>query len=83
MMRLYELMTDHPGSAGETYFGPMAFALNMSRLMVLAAGAAFIHALLPFLFETTASGMMARLNDAMQHRGDDKQEQGNVSMGSV
>lgn len=82
-MNLQKLMTKHPNSVGESYFGHMAFALNMSRLMVLAGGAAFIHALLPFMFETTASRMMARLNGAMHHRGDETKDETNVSMGSV
>ena len=82
-MNLHKMMTDHPNSVGESYFGHMAFALNMSRLMFLAAGAAFVHALLPFMFETTASGMMARLNDSMHHRGKDERDQANVPVGSL
>lgn len=83
MMSLQKLMTEHPNSVGESYFGHMAFALNMSRLMLLAGGAAFIHALLPFLFETTASRMMTQLNDAIHHRGDEERDQTDVQMGGL
>lgn len=82
-MGLQKLMTEHPNSVGESYFGHMKFALNMSRIMVLAGGAAFVHALLPFLFESTASGMMAQLNNAMQHRGDEETDRTDVQMGSL
>ena len=49
--RLARLFTDHPASVDETYFGHMAFAGWFAGRLFMAAGAALIHALLPFLFE--------------------------------
>ena len=82
-MPLKKLMTDHPNSVGETYFGHMAFALVMSGRMALAAGAALVHAFLPFLFETTASRLLARMNHSIQHRGTSDKEPRNVPVGSL
>lgn len=53
--------TDHPASVNETYFGHMVFALTFAGWMLLAAGAALVHAILPFAFDSTASRIVARL----------------------
>ena len=42
----------------------MRFAAGFSARLFLAAGAALVHAILPFCFEKTASGLI----DAMHHR---------------
>lgn len=55
----------HPRSVGESYFQHMASALSFFGLLVAAAGAALIHALLPALFEKTASRIVVRLHDRM------------------
>jgi hypothetical protein len=46
---------DHPASVDESYFGHMRFALGFAGTLFAAGGAALIHALIPPLFETTAS----------------------------
>ena len=45
----------HPASVNESYFGHMRFALGFAGTLLAAGGAALIHALIPPLFETTAS----------------------------
>ena len=45
----------HPASVGETYVEHMAFAAWFASKLFLAGGAALVHAIIPFLFETTAS----------------------------
>ena len=60
-MSIARLFTDHPASVGEDYFGHMAFALKFSGLLMLAASAALIHAVLPFLCQTTASRIVQGL----------------------
>ena len=60
-MSIARLFTDHPASVGEDYFGHMAFALKFSGLLMLAAGAALVHAVLPFLCQTTASRIVKDL----------------------
>lgn len=55
------LFLAHPRSVGESYFEHMAFAARFSGRLMLAAGAALVHAVLPFLFERTASRIVAEL----------------------
>lgn len=66
--RLARLFTDHPATVGETYFGHMAFALWFGSRLFLAAGAAVVHAFLPFLFETTASSIVRQLSERTHNR---------------
>jgi Family of unknown function (DUF6356) len=67
--RLARLFIEHPASVDETYFGHMAFAGWFAGKLFLAAGAALIHALLPFLFESTASGIIRELYERTHNRG--------------
>jgi hypothetical protein len=63
------LFLTHPQSVDETYFEHLAFASRFSAALFLAAGAALVHALLPFTFEKTASRMVARLYERTHNRG--------------
>ena len=67
--RLARLFIDHPASVDETYFGHMAFAAWFAGRLFMAAGAALIHALLPFLFESTASTIIRELYERTHKRG--------------
>lgn len=67
--RLAKLFTDHPATVGESYFGHMAFAAWFASRLFMAAGAALVHALLPFLFETTASSIVRELYERTHARG--------------
>jgi hypothetical protein len=67
--RLASLFVAHPASVDETYFGHMAFALKFSAKLFLAAFAALIHALLPFLFEKSASTIVRELAERTHSRG--------------
>jgi hypothetical protein len=67
--RLATLFTDHPAAVGESYFGHMAFAAWFSSRLFLAGLAALVHAFLPFLFETTASGIIRELYERTHNRG--------------
>lgn len=66
--RLSKLFTDHPAAVHETYFGHMAFAAWFASRLFLAAGAALVHAVLPFLFETTASTIVRQLYERTAKR---------------
>jgi hypothetical protein len=59
--------TAHPASVGETYGQHFRFALLFGTRMTLGGLAAALHALLPFLFITTASRVLDELN-AMRDR---------------
>ena len=66
---LNRLFFDHPRSVDETYLEHLAFATRFSATLLLAAGAALVHALVPCLFERTASKIVARLYDRTHNRG--------------
>ena len=63
------LFIAHPASVDETYFEHMRFAGGFAVTLLAAAGAAFVHAILPFCFEKTASRMIARLYERTHNRG--------------
>jgi Family of unknown function (DUF6356) len=67
--RLAKLFTEHPAAVDETYFGHMAFAGWFAGRLFMAAGAALVHAFLPFLFETTASRIVRELYERTHNRG--------------
>lgn len=68
-MAARNIFTAHPATVGETYFGHMAFAAWFSSRLAMAAGAALVHAFLPFLFETTASRIVRQLYERTSKRG--------------
>jgi len=55
----------HPRSINESYLEHQACALKFSGSLLKASLVCFVHALVPGLFERTASGMVAKLNDEM------------------
>lgn len=63
------LFTDHPASVNETYLEHQAFALGFALKLFAAAGAALVHAILPFCFEKTASRIVQDLAARTAHRG--------------
>jgi hypothetical protein len=66
--RIAKLFTDHPKTVGESYFGHMAFALWFASRLFLAGGAALVHAVLPFMCETTASSIVRELYERTSKR---------------
>lgn len=69
MSPLTKLFTEHPASVDESYFEHMRFAGWFAGTLLLAAGAALVHAVLPFLFEKTASRIVSQLYDRTHKRG--------------
>jgi hypothetical protein len=65
---LKRLFTEHPESVGESYVEHMRVALSFAGPLALAAFAALMHAFLPFLFKSTASGTIKRLYARMTNR---------------
>ncbi|MEO0917515.1 MAG: DUF6356 family protein [Pseudomonadota bacterium] len=59
----------HPASVDETYGEHFLFAITFAFKLLTAAGAAFVHALIPCLFEKTASGIIADLYHRTHNRG--------------
>ncbi len=67
-MNLKGRFTDHLASVGEIYPEHMQVALSFALPLMRAAAAAYVHAFLPFLFTTTASGIVKTLYDRMTRR---------------
>lgn len=63
------IFLDHPAKVDETFFEHMVFAAKFSGLLFAAAGAALVHAIIPCLFEKTASGIVAKLYERTHNRG--------------
>lgn len=68
MSRLITLFTAHPASVDESLGEHFVFAARFSGLLFLAAGAALVHAILPFLFEKTASKIVGQLYHRTHNR---------------
>ena len=66
---LQKIFLDHPRHVNESYFEHLFFALKFSGTLFLAAGAAFIHAVIPCACEKTASRLVAQLYDKTHNRG--------------
>ena len=62
------IFTKHPLSVGESYIQHMMKALQFSVIFFMLCIIAFIHALFPFWFVSTASIWIHNINDKMQER---------------
>ena len=58
--------TAHPHDVGETYLQHGGFACRFGAKMTLGGIAAFVHGLLPFLFQTTGSRVTRELNATLE-----------------
>ncbi|WP_368073644.1 DUF6356 family protein [Tateyamaria omphalii] len=58
----------HPRAVDETYVQHAVFASRFAIQLALAAGAAAVHAVIPSLFEQTASRMIAKMHARIQSR---------------
>lgn len=65
---LDRLFCAHPHSVGESYGEHGLFALRFASLLLIAAGAALIHAAIPCLCETTASRLILAMHAEMVAR---------------
>lgn len=64
-MAINELFTQHPASVGESYAQHLRAAAGFGLRMLTAGFACIVHALLPFLFEHTASRCIGQLYKRM------------------
>lgn len=62
---LKALFCDHPASVGESYGEHLAAAGGFALRLFAAALVCAVHAVLPFLFERTASAIVDGLHDRM------------------
>jgi len=68
MSKVLTLFTAHPASVDESFGEHFLFALKFAGLLFAAAGAALVHAILPFMFEKTASKIVAKLYHKTHNR---------------
>ena len=78
MRTLKSLFLDHPTAVEESYLGHMAFALRFFAALTVAAGAALLHAFLPFLCERTASRIVKNLYEQTHTRMPEQKQSANV-----
>ena len=64
-MSLTEKFTQHPQSVGETYAEHAVMASGFGIKLLLAGMACLVHAIFPFLFVKTGSGMIEDLHQRM------------------
>lgn len=62
------VFVDHPKSVEESYFQHMRFAGWFASRLLMAGGAALVHAVIPCLFEKTASRMICQMHDRLTNR---------------
>ncbi len=65
--------TAHPLEVGETYLEHGLFACRYGVKVALGGLAAFLHGLLPFVFQTTASRITRELNATLREARDLKE----------
>ena len=68
---IYNPFTKHPKSVDETYFQHMKCAFTFFYTLLGLSLAALVHSVFPFLFQTTASRGVKKLNDCMKDRRPD------------
>ena len=64
-----KVFLNHPRSVEESYTEHAIFASKFSLKLFAAAGAAAVHAIIPCLFEKTASRIIAELYAKTHNRG--------------
>ena len=63
-----QIFLNHPASVNETYGQHARFAGGFALKLFAAAGAAAVHAVIPCLFEKTASQMIAQMYERTHSR---------------
>lgn len=66
---LYRLFLSHPQTVDESYGEHFRFALGFAARLFGAGCAALIHAIIPCLFESTASRMIGEMHERIARRG--------------
>ena len=65
---LQRLFLSHPQTVDESYGEHFLFALGFAARLFGASLAALVHAIIPCLFETTASRMIREMHDRIASR---------------
>lgn len=63
-MKLWKtLFTRHPREVGMSYSQHLGYALSVTARLGFCSTACFLHAFFPFLFTTTTSAVVGKLNE--------------------
>ena len=65
---LRNVFAEHPSNIGETYTQHMRIALGYGLRLCIAGLACVVHAIIPFLFQETASSTIKALHNEFLHR---------------
>ncbi|MEL6417868.1 MAG: DUF6356 family protein [Pseudomonadota bacterium] len=69
MTRIWQrIFVEHPQSVDQTYFQHMRFAAWFAARLLMASGAALIHAICPRLCEKTAGRMIGDMHTRLTRR---------------
>jgi hypothetical protein len=68
MQTLRRVFLSHPQAVDESYGEHFLFALGFAARLLGAGLAALVHAVIPCLFETTASRMIREMHDRIANR---------------
>jgi len=63
----FRLLTAHPASVGETYFGHLCFAFSFGGSMLAGGAACILHGILPFLCTASGSRRVRALHAKLSH----------------
>lgn len=63
------IFVNHPQSVDESYLEHFAFALWFASRLLGAGFAALVHAIIPCLFEKTASNLIIQMHERIANRG--------------
>ena len=66
---LHRLFLSHPQTVDDSYGEHFLFALGFAARLFGAGLAALVHAVIPCLFETTASNMIREMHKRIASRG--------------
>jgi hypothetical protein len=65
---LHRMFLSHPETVDESYGEHFSFALGFALRLIGAGLAALVHAIIPCLFETTASRMIRQMHERIVNR---------------
>ena len=63
-----KVFLQHPATVEESYFEHMMFAGRFALTLLAASAAAFVHAVIPALFEKTASNLIRQMYARIESR---------------
>jgi len=75
LIRIVRACVEHPQSVGQSYFQHFVFSASFALRLVVAAFTAFVHALIPGLFESNTSKAICSLHARMQRQHQSTQQE--------